>query len=75
MAIEYFTREGKGYAPKASIRKPGQIGLNQGSIARFKFKSGEYVLLGYDRDRKMVAIKRLVQAEKGAKSDFGKELF
>lgn len=67
MAIEYFTKEGKGFFPKASIRKPGQIGLNQGSIERFKFRNGEYVLLGYDREKRMVAIKRVAEATKGAK--------
>lgn len=67
MAIEYFTKEGKGYAPKASIRKPGQIGLNQGAVTRFKFKNGEHVLLGYDREKKMVVIRRLEEDEKGAK--------
>lgn len=67
MAVEFFTKEGKGFSPKASIRKPGQIGLNQGSVERYKFINGEYVLLGYDREKKMVAIRRLNEAEKGAK--------
>ena len=67
MSIEYFRKEGKSFLPKASIRKPGQIGLNQGSIERYKFKDGEYVLLGYDRDNNMIAIRRLDKAEKGAK--------
>ena len=67
MPIEYFRKEGKGFLPKASIRKPGQIGLNQGSIERYKFKDGEYVLLGYDRDNNMIAIRRLDKVEKGAK--------
>ena len=67
MGIEFFTKEGKGFAPKASIRKPGQIGLNQGAIERFKFRNGEFVLLGYDREGKMVAIRRLDEAQKGVK--------
>ena len=67
MGIEFFRKEGKGFAPKASIRKPGQIGLNQGAIERFKFQNGEFVLLGYDRDEKMVAIQRLDEAQKGVK--------
>ena len=67
MTIEFFTKEGKGFLPKASIRKPGQIGLNQGAIERYKFKNGELVLLGYDKDEKMIGIKRLKQPEKGAK--------
>jgi hypothetical protein len=67
MAIEFFTRGGKGYLPKASIRKPGQIGLNQGSVERYKFNNGDYVLLGYDREQKKIAIRRLNEQEKGAK--------
>lgn len=67
MNFEFFTKEGKGFAPKASIRKPGQIGLNQGAVERFKFKDGEYVLLGYDKDEKVVAIRRLGEPQKGVK--------
>jgi len=67
MTFEFFTKEGKGFAPKASIRKPGQIGLNQGAVERFKFRDGEYVLLGYDRDAKVVAIRRLEEPQKGVK--------
>jgi len=67
MAIEFFTKDGKGFLPKASIRKPGQIGLNQGAVERFEFKNGEYVLLGYDREKKMIAIRRIDDVQKGAK--------
>ena len=67
MAIEFFRKDGKGFAPKASVRKQGQIGLNQGAVDRFKIKDGQYVLLGYDKDRKMVAIRLIQEREKGAK--------
>lgn len=67
MTMEFFTKEGKGFSPKASIRKPGQIGLNQGAIQRYKFENGEFVLLGYDKDKKMIGIRRIKQPEQGAK--------
>jgi len=67
MAIEFFTKSGRGYEPKASIRRHGQIGLNQGAVERFGLADYSYVLLGYDRARQLVAIKLLEQEEKGAK--------
>lgn len=67
MDIEFFTETGRGFAPKASIRRQGQIGLNQGAINRFGIKNGQYVLLGYDRTNKIVALKLTNESEKGAK--------
>ena len=29
MTIEFFTKEGKGFLPKASIRKPGQMNTKE----------------------------------------------
>ena len=67
MALEFFTKDGKGYMPKASVRKQGQIGLNHGAIEKFDIKNGQFVLLGYDGDKKMIAIKLLDKIEEGAK--------
>jgi len=67
MAIEFFTKEGKGFEPKVSIRRQGQIGFNQGSVKRFSIEHGQNVLLGYDRDKKMVALRITDESEKGAK--------
>lgn len=67
MAIEFFTKEGKGFIPKVSIRKQGQIGFNQGAVKRFSIEHGQNVLLGYDRDKKMVALRIAGESEKGVK--------
>jgi hypothetical protein len=67
MAIEFFDKEGKGFAPKVSIRQHGQIGLNQGAINRYEIKDGQYALLGYEREKRMVVIKVMDEREKGAK--------
>jgi hypothetical protein len=67
MAIEFFTEAGRGFAPKVSIRKQGQIGLNQGAVLRHKIKDGQFAILGYDKEEGFVAIKFVSDDEKGAK--------
>jgi len=67
MAINYFTEEGRSYTPKASIRKQGQIGLNQGTITRYNIRDGQFVLLGYDKDEELIAIRFVDDKQKGAK--------
>ncbi len=57
MGFEFFTESGRGYRPRASIRRQGQIGLNQGAVKRFSLKDWRFAVLGYDRDRKLVALK------------------
>ena len=57
MAIEYFTERGRGFSPKVSVRKQGQIGLNQGAVKRYKIEIWKCAILGYDRDKCMVALK------------------
>lgn len=57
MAIEFFTQTGRGFAPKASIRKQGHIGLNQGAIIRYAVGDWTHAILGYDQDTRMIAIK------------------
>ena len=57
MGIEFFTENRRGFAPKVSIRKHGQIGLNQGALVRYKIESGKFAVLGYDRDQGLVVIK------------------
>ncbi|MHC4563726.1 MAG: hypothetical protein ACYS8X_13275 [Planctomycetota bacterium] len=56
MAVEFFRETGKGFAPKASVRKEGQIGLNQGAIKRFKLNMWKFVVLGFDRDENKIVI-------------------
>ncbi len=58
MEFEFFTDLGRGFRPRASIRKQGQIGLNQGAVRRFKLESWQYVVLGFDRKSKRIAIRK-----------------
>ena len=67
MAMEFFRESGRGFSPKASIRRQGQIGLSQGTILRHKMKDGQFVLLGYDKDEKCVGIKVVEANAEGAK--------
>ena len=66
MSFEFFRHSGRGFQPKASVRKQGQIGLNQGSVKRYDLSDWEYVILGYDADHDRIAIKRATSNEAGA---------
>ncbi|MCK4658139.1 MAG: hypothetical protein KAV82_01330 [Phycisphaerae bacterium] len=57
MGFEFFTESGRGFRPRASIRKQGQIGLNQGAVRRFDLERWKYAVLGYDRENGLVALK------------------
>lgn len=67
MSIEFFEKDGRGFNPKASVRQQGQIGLNQAAIDKFNIQNNQNVLLGYDKDLKMVVIKPLAVAQEGSK--------
>lgn len=67
MAFEFFEEDGRGFEPKASIRKQGQIGLNQGAIKRYSFENNQFVLLAYDKVNNVIGIKKVVESAKGAK--------
>ena len=58
MEFEFFTQSGRGFRPRASIRKQGQIGLNQGAVRRFDLDSWQYVVLGFDRESQRVALRK-----------------
>lgn len=58
MEFEFFTDSGRGFRPKASIRKHGQIGLNQGAVRRFDLDSWHYVVLGFDRESQRIALRK-----------------
>lgn len=60
MGFEFFKGGGRGFRPRASIRKQGQIGLNQGAVRRFSLKEWQFVVLGYDRDTKRIGLKRAI---------------
>jgi len=65
MAFERFIQTGKSYKPKISIRANGQIGLNQGSIEKFKLNKYKYAVLFFDRETKRIGIKPTNTEEEG----------
>lgn len=67
MAVEFFRKSGRGFAPKVSIRKGGQLGLNNGAILRYKINDDDSALLGYDRETRKIHIKIVNSSEEGAK--------
>ena len=56
MVFERFTQAGRGYRPKVSVTRTGLIGLNQGSVKRFKLQDYNYVVLYYDREGQRIGI-------------------
>jgi hypothetical protein len=67
MAIEFFKEMSRGFEPKVSIRKQGQIGLNNGAITRYRLKDGQEFLLGYDKETETIVIKPVKSKEAGSK--------
>jgi len=66
MAFEKFVKTGRGYAPKISIWKGGQIGFNQGAVTRLDIKSFEYAVLFYDKNEQKIGIRFTNDPEEGA---------
>ena len=56
MAFERFTQIGRGYKPKVSITKSGQIGFNQGAFKHFELDDYQYAVLYYDKDNLRIGI-------------------
>lgn len=54
--FEKFTRKGRSFKPKVSIRARGQIGFNNGSVLRFNLEKYEYVILYYSKEKKQIII-------------------
>ncbi len=57
MAIQFFLEAGRGHRPRVSIRRQGQIGLNQGAVRRFSVGECTHAILGYDKGTRCAAIK------------------
>ena len=58
MGFELFTQaSGRGFKPKASLRRNAQIGFNQGAIRRFDLRNYKYATLYFDRERRLIGIK------------------
>jgi len=57
MVWERFTLTGRNIKPKATIRKGGQIGLNNAVINKYKLDKFKYVVLFIDKEQKKIGIK------------------
>ena len=65
--FERFTRKGRSFKPKVSIRARGQMGFNNGAVLRFGLGNYEYVILYYSKDNNRIAIEPTNDAnEEGA---------
>lgn len=56
MAFEKFTLTGRGFRPKVSIWKRGQIGFNQGAMRALNLEDFDYVVFYYDPESKRVGL-------------------
>jgi hypothetical protein len=54
--FERFTRKGRSFRPKVSIRARGQMGFNNGAVLRFELEKYEYVILYYSKEKNQIAI-------------------
>lgn len=66
MAFERFTKTGKSFVPKLSIRRTGQLGFNQGAVDEFKMANFEYMVLFFDSDNNKIGVKLTNDVESGA---------
>ena len=55
--FEKFTKQGRSFNPKISIRKRGQIGFNNGAINRFRLEDYDFVVLYINKERNKIAFK------------------
>ncbi|MEI7636857.1 MAG: hypothetical protein WCJ37_06085 [Syntrophus sp. (in: bacteria)] len=54
--FERFTRKGRSFKPRVSIRARGQMGFNNGAVLRFELDKYEYVILYYSKEKNLIAI-------------------
>lgn len=66
LKLEKFTKTGKSFKPKASVRQSGQIGLSVGAIERFQLQKYKYAVLFYDSQQAVIGIKPAIEPEEGA---------
>jgi hypothetical protein len=55
--FEKFTKQGKSFNPKISIRMRGQIGFNAGAVNRFKLEENGFVVMFYSKEQNKIAFK------------------
>lgn len=65
--FEKFTKQGKSFNPKISIRKRGQIGFNAGAVNRFKLEENGFVVMFYSKEQNKIAFNFTAESnEEGA---------
>ncbi len=57
MAWEKFTLSGRSIKPKVTIRKGGQLGLNNAVISQYGLNKFRYVILFIDKEAKKLGLK------------------
>jgi hypothetical protein len=57
MGFEKFVLSGKSFRPKVSIRKSGMFGFNNALINKFNIKSYKFVILFFDKEKKIIGFK------------------
>lgn len=57
MAWEHFTQTGRGFTPKVSFWKGGQLGFNQGAVRHFRLNQFKYVMLFYDPEKLKIGLR------------------
>jgi hypothetical protein len=55
--FEKFTKQGRTFKPKISIRKRGQLGFNSGAINKFGLDKYNYAIMYISKERDKIAIK------------------
>lgn len=56
MAWEKYTKTGRGFKPKVSIWKRGQIGFNRGFVEKFDLQNYKFAILFFDRENWRIGV-------------------
>lgn len=54
--FERFTKKGRSFKSRITIRNRGHIGFNNGSVLRFELDKYEYVVLYYSKEKNQIAV-------------------
>jgi len=69
MGFVRFADKGRGHAPRASISPSGLIGLNRGTLRKFRLDQYKYCVLYYDADTQRIGIELTTdESAEGARS-------
>lgn len=64
--FQKFTKTGRSYIPRVSIRSSGQLGISSGAVKRYNLEQYDYAILYYDDKNKVIGIKPINEPEEGA---------